>query len=704
MRPIVFYNLLKMPEPQMITNRLTLIAISFVAILNFVSCVNNEIMRNPREKAALEAIAQTTCFPKQIAFIKQDYDTEALNVRRSCLKMFQEEFDYKFRPLFKGIDYPEIKWFLKALIELDGEFVEPTDLSTLIERALFGAVAHARMRSNLAFPYTKNSIQINSEKLIFSWPKRVTIADDIKTLGNFVTTVQKINSIHSRLEIKDLVHAGIYGMYKSVGNPYTGSFPAFPEVDDAISLETGTIVLPKLGMSIGHINGAPIVTKIVGGFTAYQAGIKKNDQLLKIQETSLNLKTLEEIADLLEGQANVVTVKRRISSGFKEVKLILPAILQYNYFPPDETTRYHLLDSKIGYIRIGAFDKEPTSTLAGEDAKFNILDDALSFFKKNKTDGLVLDLRNNPGGYDLVAEKVASPFLRSGQVIFEDWSKYRPPKKTMSRPGLKTDYPLVVLINEKSASASEVVASALKHYGRGVLIGTNTFGKGTAWVTIPKPDLSGGIRVTTSKWLTPGRKSIEEIGIQPDITFENENLAKPNLSKYLGVFAKKRIAQNLAEKLLETAFKLLRPEIRQRLKSVHVQLGEEHLRTKNLSSAEQEFRLALKEDHQDADAIVGLGNVYRHYQAFEIADSYYSRAIQIAPQNPAGYFERGINALFYGTTKQAVRNFEKVIELNPFFPGVNYYLGMSLNSLGQWNQAKHHLMLATIFDTNVIGK
>ena len=175
---------------------------------------------------------------------------------------------------------------------------------------------------------------------------------------------------------------------------------------------------------------------------------------------------------------------------------------------------FELKDNKVGYIRLRAFNENSSDQLKKEILKLE---------KKNKTKGYILDLRNNPGGLLTQAVKISDFFLDDGEIVSTKGRKKRENRKFFAKSGDKIKgKPLVVLINNGSASASEIVAGALQDQKRAVLLGETTYGKGSVQSIIPLRN-RGAIRLTISKYYLPSGKSISEVGVAPDIKILEEN-------------------------------------------------------------------------------------------------------------------------------------------------------------------------------------
>jgi carboxyl-terminal processing protease len=170
-----------------------------------------------------------------------------------------------------------------------------------------------------------------------------------------------------------------------------------------------------------------------------------------------------------------------------------------------------MLENEIGYIDINTFGDRTTPELR------NALDNLL----KQNPRGIIIDLRNNPGGYLTTAVEVTSEFVDDGVVLYEVYGDGRRDTHRVLGNGQATDIPLVVLINEGSASASEILAGALQDYGRAKLVGVKSYGKGSVQNWVPLSNNQGAARVTIAKWLTPNEQAIDNhVGLSPDVTVE----------------------------------------------------------------------------------------------------------------------------------------------------------------------------------------
>ena len=195
------------------------------------------------------------------------------------------------------------------------------------------------------------------------------------------------------------------------------------------------------------------------------------------------------------------------------------------------TVEGEILDGNIAYVKIRSFSDQ-----TDEDLR-SLLEELLT----KEPAGLIIDLRNNPGGLLRTAVSIASEFLPEGVVLYEEYGDGSRDVHEVIRGGLATEIPLVLLVNEYSASASEVVAGAIQDYGRGILIGETTYGKGSVQQIIELSNEQGAVRLTIARWLTPKERLINEIGLVPEIQVEMtdehyENDQDPQLEKALEDF------------------------------------------------------------------------------------------------------------------------------------------------------------------------
>lgn len=239
---------------------------------------------------------------------------------------------------------------------------------------------------------------------------------------------------------------------------------------------------------------------------AEKAGLKAGDQIIAID------------GDDMTGIDGNVALQRVIGPAGTEVTL---TILREGEPEPFDVTlnRAHIvvpsvqsemLEDRIGYIQLSTFGDTTTEDLRR----------ALENLRSENPTGLILDLRNNGGGGLQTAIEVASEFVGDGAIMYEEYGDGSRDTYNAIKGGLATEIPLVVLINEGSASASEIVAGAVQDTGRGKLVGVTSFGKGSVQTWVPLKDNQGAVRVTIARWLTPNGRTIHEVGLDPDLVVE----------------------------------------------------------------------------------------------------------------------------------------------------------------------------------------
>jgi carboxyl-terminal processing protease len=261
-----------------------------------------------------------------------------------------------------------------------------------------------------------------------------------------------------------------------------------------------------LGITISMQNDILTVISPLEDTPAWQVGIKAGDHIIKVDGEPTKDMTINDAVKKMRGVPGTSVVITILRQDFTEPKdfTIVRDIIKL------KSVKYRILDEDIGYVRITSFQERTDADLRAA------LQEIWSGDKGLK--GLVLDMRNNPGGLLDQAVKVSGEFLEKDKLVV--YTKGRRPNNnteyTVRRSGAHTDYPMVVLVNRGSASASEIVAGALQDWERAIILGTPTFGKGSVQTVIPLEDGSG-LRLTTAKYFTPKGRSIQNTGITPDI-------------------------------------------------------------------------------------------------------------------------------------------------------------------------------------------
>jgi carboxyl-terminal processing protease len=324
--------------------------------------------------------------------------------------------------------------------------------------------------------------------------------EDLKVFTDVIGLVQK--DYVEETKSKDLVYGAIKGMLETL-DPHSAFMP--PNMFKEMQEETKGR-FEGLGIEITLKDGILTVVSPIEGTPAFRAGVVAGDQIIKIDgEPTKNFTLLDSVQRLRgpRGTKVTITIMREGLTKPKDFTLVRDVI-------PVRSVRHELLEKNYGYIRLSQFQEKT-------DDDFEKAMKALEEESKGALKGLVLDLRNNPGGLLDQAVKISDRFIDSGIIVSIDGRKEESKQKWPAHPdGTMTRYPLVVLVNGGSASAAEIVAGAIQDHGRGILVGTQTFGKGSVQTIFPLKDGSG-LRLTTARYFTPSGRSIQAKGIVPDI-------------------------------------------------------------------------------------------------------------------------------------------------------------------------------------------
>ena len=323
----------------------------------------------------------------------------------------------------------------------------------------------------------------------------------------FAEVLEKIqNEYVEEVDQAEIIESAINGALQSL-DPFSAYMnpKVFEESQSETSGEFG-----GLGIEVSMESGVIKVITPIDDTPASKAGIKAGDYIVKINGEQVQGKTLMEAVNLMrgpEGTSIEITVRRK---GLRKAKIfkITREIIEI------KSVISKIVDNKVGYLRLRAFNANSSSQLKKEIAKIE---------KNKKLVGYILDLRNNPGGLLSQAVTISDFFLNDGEIVSTKGRKKRENRKFFAKKGDKIDgKPLIVLINNGSASASEIVAGALQDQKRAILLGETTFGKGSVQSIIPLKN-RGAIRLTISKYYLPSGKSISEVGVVPDIRVEEED-------------------------------------------------------------------------------------------------------------------------------------------------------------------------------------
>ena len=335
----------------------------------------------------------------------------------------------------------------------------------------------------------------------------ISAEDDIyKKIDLFGEVLEKINKEYvDEIDQSESMDSAINGLLQSL-DPYSAYMS--PEIFNEMQTETSG-EFGGLGIEVSMESGVVKVISPIDDTPASRAGIKAGDYIVKIENTQVQGKTLSEAVDLMRGPVGSsieLTIRRR---GVKKALTfnITREVIEI------QSVKADLLEKKIGYIRLTSFNENSSEQIK---KKINDLE------KNENINSYILDLRNNPGGLLSQAIKISDFFLDNGEIVSTKSRKASENRKMFAKKGdLINGKTLVVLINYGSASASEIVAGALKDHKRAIILGENSFGKGSVQSIIPLKN-KGAIRLTVAKYYLPSGKSISEVGVSPDIEIDEE--------------------------------------------------------------------------------------------------------------------------------------------------------------------------------------
>ena len=338
------------------------------------------------------------------------------------------------------------------------------------------------------------------------------VYEDLRVFTDVFTHLQK--DYVEETENRTLIHGAINGMLSTL-DPHSSFMP--PDVYREMQMETKG-KFEGLGIVIEKKKGLLTVVSPIEDTPAFKAGIQPGDHIIKIDGEPTKNISLHEAAMKMRGPkgTNVtITVTREGFAKPKDITIVRDII-------PLRSVRYEVLEKEIGYVRISQFNEETASDFEKALQKLIVL-------SKAPLKGLIVDLRNNPGGLLDQAVKVADKFIASGVIVsIEGRNKEQKMKFTAHRDRTLENYPLVVLVNGGSASGSEILAGALQDHGRALILGTQTFGKGSVQTIFPLKD-GAGLKLTTAKYYTPSGRSIQAMGITPSIIVPYSETPEPEL-------------------------------------------------------------------------------------------------------------------------------------------------------------------------------
>jgi carboxyl-terminal processing protease len=325
--------------------------------------------------------------------------------------------------------------------------------------------------------------------------------DVYKKIDLFGEVLEKINNEYvDEVDQSKSMDAAINGLLQSL-DPYSAYMT--PESLEGMQTETSG-KFGGLGIEVGMEAGVVKVISPIDDTPASKAGLKAGDYIVKVDGIQVQGKSLSEAVDLMRGPVGSsieITVRRR---NVKKALIfnITREIIQV------QSVKSELIDNNIGYIRLSSFNENSSEQIKVKVKKLNI--------NKNLK-GYILDLRNNPGGLLSQAIKISDFFLENGEIVSTKSRTVSENRKWFAKKGdIINGKTLIVLINYGSASASEIVAGALKDHKRAIILGENSYGKGSVQSIIPLKN-KGAIRLTIAKYYLPSGKSISKVGVTPDI-------------------------------------------------------------------------------------------------------------------------------------------------------------------------------------------
>tara|TARA_Y100001970_G_scaffold255908_1_gene333094 strand:+ start:337 stop:1470 length:1134 start_codon:yes stop_codon:yes gene_type:complete len=332
--------------------------------------------------------------------------------------------------------------------------------------------------------------------------------DDIyKKIDLFSEVLDRINKEYvEEINQSDAMDAAINGVLQSL-DPYSAYMS--PDMFNNMQTETKG-EFGGLGIEVGMEYGVVKVITPIDNSPAYKVGVKAGDYIVKINDIQVQGKSLTEAVDLMRGPVGSeikITIRR---AGVKKALIFN---IKRNIIKV-ESVKSNIIQNNVGYIRLTSFNENSSDQIKNKIKKLK---------KNNNINKYILDLRNNPGGLLSQAIKISDFFLENGEIVSTKSRKNFENKKWFAKKGdIINGNTLVVLINYGSASASEIVAGALKDHKRAILVGEHTYGKGSVQSIIPLKN-DGAIRLTVSKYYLPSGKSISEVGVAPDIEITEES-------------------------------------------------------------------------------------------------------------------------------------------------------------------------------------
>ena len=348
-------------------------------------------------------------------------------------------------------------------------------------------------------------IQVEADEEVGSSSEGKSNYESLKVFSEVLSLIE--STYVEKVSSEKLIEGAIHGLVKTL-DPHTSYLP--PDAYQEMKVQTSG-KFGGLGIEVSMRDGILTVISPIDGTPAFEAGIQAKDKIIKIENDSTLDMSLNDAVSRLRGEVgspvNITILRDRLKAPLL-VKIVRDIIKV-------QSVKKKVYHSDIGYIKIRSFSKNTSSDL----------DKALSYLRNKNITKLILDVRNNPGGLLNQAVEVSDRFLGNENLIVYTKGRMEDQNSRFTtHDKIKhVDYPMIILVNGGSASASEIVAGALQDLGRAVILGTPTFGKGSVQTIMPLSDGSA-LRLTTARYYTPSGKIIQGNGIIPDIVIENQPL------------------------------------------------------------------------------------------------------------------------------------------------------------------------------------
>ncbi|MBU3956813.1 S41 family peptidase [Patescibacteria group bacterium] len=342
---------------------------------------------------------------------------------------------------------------------------------------------------------------------------RITPADKDLDFSLFWTVWDRLTASYldkTALKPQEMIYGAIKGMVASLGDPYTVFLP--PQ-ENKEAKEDLNGAFEGVGIQLGYIDEQLAVIAPLSGMPAEKVGVKAGDLILKVDEQETTDMTLPEAVSLIRGPKGTTVELTLLSQGEKEpheVFIVRSTIIV-------ASVEVVFLEENIAHLKLMRFGERTSDEW--DEAVNQILT------HQPTVQGVILDLRNNPGGYLSGSVFITSEFLSSGVVVKQENAAGNQESYSVDRQGMLLHQSLIVLVNQGSASASEIVAGALQEYKRAIIVGEKTFGKGTIQEAEDLPG-GAGLHITSARWLLPSGKFIDNNGIIPDNQIKDDPTTK----------------------------------------------------------------------------------------------------------------------------------------------------------------------------------